>query len=46
MAKVNFFVDGFNLYYGVLKNSSYKWLDLKILFKKLLNLSHDIVAIK
>ena len=40
------YVDGFNLYYGVLKNTPYKWLDLNSLFQKLLNDSHDIQAIK
>ncbi|KPJ67174.1 MAG: hypothetical protein AMJ43_05840 [Coxiella sp. DG_40] len=40
------YVDGFNLYYGVLKNTPYKWLDLMSLFQKLLNDSHDIQAIK
>lgn len=27
----NFYVDGYNLYYGCLKHSAYKWLDLKSL---------------
>lgn len=40
------YVDGFNLYYGLLKGSPYKWLDLKTLFHKLLNSSHEISAIK
>ncbi len=40
------YVDGFNLYYGALKNTSYKWLDLNSLFQKLLNDSHEILAIK
>jgi uncharacterized LabA/DUF88 family protein len=40
------YVDGFNLYYGCLKNSPYKWLDLKGLFAKLLNETHEIVKIK
>lgn len=40
------YVDGFNLYYGVLKSTQYKWLDLKALFQKMLNSSHDICAIK
>ncbi len=29
------YVDGFNLYYGVLKNTAYKWLDLERFFKPL-----------
>ena len=32
------YVDGFNLYYGALKGSHYKWLDLKALFTSLENL--------
>lgn len=40
------YVDGFNLYYGCLKNSSFKWLDLKKLFSNLLDSSHKIEKIK
>lgn len=40
------YIDGFNLYYGCLKNSPYKWLDLKSLFSNLLDSSHEIVKIK
>ncbi len=40
------YIDGFNLYYGCLKNSPYKWLDLKSLFRKLLNETHQICKIK
>ena len=25
----NVYIDGFNLYYGLLKGTSYKWLDLE-----------------
>lgn len=39
------YVDGFNLYYGCLKNSSYKWLDLKKLFEILLQSGNQITAI-
>jgi hypothetical protein len=28
MAKVNVYVDGFNLYCGAVKGSPYQWLDL------------------
>jgi uncharacterized LabA/DUF88 family protein len=31
--KTNFYVDGFNLYYGSVKGTPYKWLDLGKLFK-------------
>lgn len=42
----NIYVDGFNLYYGCLKNTPYRWLDLMSLFKKLLDPSHEICKIK
>ncbi len=32
----NVYVDGFNLYYGCLKGSPYKWLDVKALRQVLL----------
>ena len=32
----NVYVDGFNLYYGALKGSPYKWLDVDALFRTLL----------
>jgi hypothetical protein len=36
MAKrANIYVDGFNLYYGALKGTSYKWLDLEALSRRL-----------
>lgn len=40
------YIDGFNFYYGCLKNSTYKWLDLKKLFISLLDDSHEICKIK
>jgi len=30
------YVDGFNLYYSALKNTPYKWLDLRALFARIL----------
>ncbi|MBX3435307.1 MAG: NYN domain-containing protein [Pirellulales bacterium] len=30
------YIDGFNLYYGALKNTAHKWLDLETLFRRLL----------
>lgn len=44
--RTTIYVDGFNLYYGCLRKSPYRWLDLKSLFLKLLNPSHQIVKIK
>lgn len=36
MAIVNVYIDGFNLYYGALKGSPYKWLDLAALCHRML----------
>jgi hypothetical protein len=36
MAIVNVYIDGFNLYYGALKRTPYKWLDLGVLAQTLL----------
>ena len=40
------YVDGFNLYYGALKGSPWKWLDLFALFQRMLQQHHQILAIK
>jgi len=32
--KTNYYVDGYNLFYGCLKNSPYKWLNLVYLLNK------------
>ncbi len=34
--RTNVYVDGFNLYYGALRKTPYRWLDLEILFGLLL----------
>jgi len=34
--KTNVYIDGFNLYYGCLKGTPYKWLDIDSLFRTLL----------
>ncbi len=34
--RTHVYVDGFNLYYGCLKGTSYKWLDLEALCRHLL----------
>ena len=39
--RTNVYVDGFNLYYGALKNMQYKWLDLQDLFCRIR--AHDEV---
>lgn len=40
------YVDGFNLYYGAVKDTPYKWLDLKALFTNILAPHHEILKIK
>ena len=40
------YIDGFNLYYGALKGTKFKWLDLQTLFQKLLGDHHTITEIK
>ena len=40
------YVDGFNLYYGCLRDTSWKWLDLVALSEGLLQSKHEIVAVK
>lgn len=40
------YIDGFNLYYGCLKNTPYKWLNVKTLVTKLLSSQHSISEIK
>jgi uncharacterized LabA/DUF88 family protein len=44
--KTTIYVDGFNLYYGCLRKTFFKWLDLKALFSNLLDSSHQITKIK
>ena len=40
------YVDGFNLYYGCIKGTPYKWLDLQQLFSRILDPRNEIVGIK
>ena len=40
------YVDGFNLYYGALKGTAFKWLDLVALFERVLQPHHDILTVK
>ena len=44
--RTNIYIDGFNLYYGALKGTPYKWLDPKKLVKNILNDNHEINRIK
>lgn len=43
--RTNVYVDGFNLYYGCLKETPYRWLDLRRLCERLLP-SHQIHRIR
>lgn len=45
MAKVNVYIDGFNLYYGAVRTSPYKWLNLKALCQRMLP-NDDIQSIE
>jgi uncharacterized LabA/DUF88 family protein len=40
------YIDGFNLYYGALKGTKYKWLDLKSLLRNVLGDGKQILKIK
>ena len=44
--RTHIYVDGFNLYYGALKDSPWKWLDLSALFRRMLQPHHRILSIK
>ena len=44
--RTHVYVDGFNLYYGALRNTSCKWLDLSSLFRNMLSPMHDVQKIK
>ncbi|MGI9392363.1 MAG: NYN domain-containing protein [Parvibaculales bacterium] len=43
--KTAIYIDALNLYYGSLKGSEYKWLDLKQLAQNLLFPKHEIIAV-
>lgn len=38
--KTTIYIDGFNLYYGALKNTPYKWLDIFTLFSEILSIQN------
>ena len=44
--RTNVYVDGFNLYYGALRGTPYKWLDLVGLFQDILGPTHGIQKVK
>ena len=46
MLRTYIYIDGFNFYYGAVKDTAYKWLDFMTMCKGLLKPYHDILAIK
>ncbi|MCX5873197.1 MAG: hypothetical protein NTY51_08200 [Deltaproteobacteria bacterium] len=46
MSRTYIYIDGFNLYYGAVKDTPYKWLNLKAMCKGILESHHDILLIK
>ena len=40
------FVDGFNMYYGCLKKSPYRWINPVLLCQNILNETHEYVGLK
>ncbi|WP_240788639.1 hypothetical protein [Ramlibacter henchirensis] len=40
------YVDGFNFYYGQLKGTPHKWVDLQALFGRVLSAQNKVVGIK
>ena len=43
--RTSIYIDGFNLYYGAVKGTPYKWLDFHAAFTMLLQPQHRITAI-
>jgi len=46
MVRTYVYVDGFNLYYGALKGTPYRWLDIKALAERLLHPGHSVARLK
>ena len=44
--KLAVYIDGLNLYYGALKNTPYKWLNVKSLIKNILPSHLSIINVK
>lgn len=44
--RTSIYIDGFNFYYGAVKNTPYKWLNFKTLFSSLLDDKYQIIEIK
>lgn len=46
MLRTAIYIDGFNLYFGCLKDSPYRWLDLMKLCQNMLQAHNEIITIK
>ena len=46
MKNTTVLIDGFNLYYGLLKGTQWKWLDLVAFSQALLGVDHNILAVR
>jgi hypothetical protein len=44
--RIHVYVDGFNLYYGAVKGTSYKWLNVVELARRVLPASHTVQRVK
>ena len=44
--KTYIYIDGFNFYYGAIKGTAHKWLNLMKVFENILDPKHDIISIK
>lgn len=44
--RVSFYIDGFNLYYGALRGTKYRWLDIESLCRQYVKKGSELVAIK
>ena len=46
MSRTYIYIDGFNLYYGAVRGTPYKWLDLMAMCKGILKPDHNVLRIK
>ncbi|HZK15235.1 MAG TPA: NYN domain-containing protein [Solirubrobacterales bacterium] len=44
--RVRFYIDGFNLYYGALRGTTYRWLDIESLCRQYVKPGSELIAIK
>jgi hypothetical protein len=44
--RIIFYIDGFNLYYGSLRGTDYRWLDLESLCSQYVKRDAELVAVK